>query len=489
MALKPLILLLIEFTFVIYTVKSCAVNCSTDYETLLNCSCTGSVPTKPLLLQVHCRLEDLIVNASCMVSAQQPYCVMYPQDMWEVSDYETECRASAVQDENHTMITEDVSVWLLRDVVRPWPPINIRVRNTSGSYNISWDNKNNPIFCLSYRVRIQSSHPIELSPSPEECLTAPDLVHSLDSVYTLESTDPFVLLKHSRLRPFACYRVDVQAGLCSTCGYRGLWSEWSAATSWVTAAAAGSTPAEGISGYYWLITLPILMVLLSLSITKKMFWQKRLQVMTYIPNPSEFFKPLYNSYQGNFKAWVMPVFTEHDFLRIDSMVDASTDKRLDQWNQNTLPQTPPPPYDSIPSQSPSQSRGSSHVSIHTVTLCGEDDLSHCSLSLGYPHEPGCEMCSAGREQARYSEESQSVVLMLNKNLESLDLSLSSLNLTQELDKDVLLSGDGYPHIDLDTIDSGFGECSSPAASGPSAELCEHYQSNYVKQWTISHDSG
>lgn len=187
--------------------------------------------------------------------------------------------------------------------------------------------------------------------------------------------------------------------------------------------------------------------------------------------------------------WCLYLLSMTSSGSIDSMVDASTDKRLDQWNQNSLPQTPPPPYDSIPSQSPSQSRGSSHVSIHTVTLCGEDDLSHCSLSLGYPHEPGCEMCSAGREQARYSEESQSVVLMLNKNLESLDLSLSSLNLTQELDKDVLLSGDGYPHIDLDTIDSGFGECSSPAASGPSAELCEHYQSNYVKQWTISHDSG
>lgn len=63
------------------------------------------------------------------------------------------------------------------------------------------------------------------------------------------------------------------------------------------------------------------------------------------------------------------------------------------------------------------------------------------------------------------------------------------------------SEDGYPHVDLDTIDSGFGECSSPGASDSniaeqidSDSFREHKNSNsnYVKQWmvcsTIQEDS-
>lgn len=52
------------------------------------------------------------------------------------------------------------------------------------------------------------------------------------------------------------------------------------------------------------------------------------------------------------------------------------------------------------------------------------------------------------------------------------------------------SDDGYPHVDLDTVDSGFGECASPGASDsndsePTDSLHEYkssQHSNYVKQW-------
>lgn len=52
------------------------------------------------------------------------------------------------------------------------------------------------------------------------------------------------------------------------------------------------------------------------------------------------------------------------------------------------------------------------------------------------------------------------------------------------------SDDGYPHVDLDTVDSGFGECASPGASDSNdsepTNLLHVYksshQSNYVKQW-------
>lgn len=344
-------------------------------------------------------------------------------------------------------------------VVRPRPPFNISVKHTD-SYKITWDNKN-PRLCLTYRVRLRPS------PSPSPARLA----------LTLNSTQSFVHLPQSRLHPGVCYRVDIQARLCPGSLYRGPWSEWSTPSSCISAAITSSPQAEGTNGYYWLITLPILMVLLSLAFSKRVFGQKRLQLMTYNPDPSEFFKPLYNSYEGNFKAWVMPVFTEQDFT-----VDSVGDMKLDQWNQCYFLQSSPPPYHPAqspsPSRSPSQSRGSSQVSIHTVTLCG---------SLGYPGEASCEEPAEGTEAEGRQKES----------LE--ELSLSSQDMGQdeegllgdgyphmELDEEGL-SGDRYPHMDMDTIDSGFGECSSPPTSGPSVEqLCELYQSNYVKQWTIDH---
>lgn len=58
-------------------------------------------------------------------------------------------------------------------------------------------------------------------------------------------------------------------------------------------------------------------------------------------------------------------------------------------------------------------------------------------------------------------------------------SLDSLALNEQ-------SEDGYPHVDLDTIDSGFGELSSPGAeqTPPQLQQLSNLQSNYVKQWVV-----
>ncbi|KAM6957151.1 interleukin 21 receptor, tandem duplicate 1 [Aplochiton taeniatus] len=74
------------------------------------------------------------------------------------------------------------------------------------------------------------------------------------------------------------------------------------------------------------------------------------------------------------------------------------------------------------------------------------------------------------------------------NIESERISLDSFNSNEQ-------SEDGYPHVDLDTIDSGFGEsdCSSPLNSEFNGEDQidasvftgeGSSSSNYVKQWMI-----
>lgn len=166
--------------------------------------------------------------------------------------------------------------------------------------------------------------------------------------------------------------------------------------------------------------------------------------------------------------------------------------------------------DGSSSQGTSQSTG--HISIHTVTLSGEDGFedevaSQSSVNAPRSFRVGGNIGLSGQldiEQAGYDLEDLQMarfnrhngVLLHHENLaeehflphvpfiEPERVSLDSLALNEQLE-------DPYPPVDFDTIDSGFGECSSPGASDTngaeqidSDSLHEHKtpNSNYVKQW-------
>ncbi|KAJ0066425.1 hypothetical protein NL108_013015 [Boleophthalmus pectinirostris] len=433
MAVRPGIVLLTKLSLLIYTVKSCAVSCSTDYETLLNCSCSGLEPPETLLLQINCRHDDLRLNVNCTVSKEEPFCVIYPDIMEEIADVETVCSSNALRAQDQTMITTNSSDWKLRNAVKPWPPFNIQVNNTKGTYTISWSTKN-PEYCLVFKVRIRT-------------------MLGLQKEIILESKESVVHLEQLRLPPGGYYGVDVQAKLCPFFRYQGPWSDWGPTTVWTDQVA-------GNNHYYWLIPVSFLILLLSVGFPKAMYWQKRFQRSTFIPNPREFFKPLYNIYQGDFKAWVKPAFTEHNSLKMDMVMDVK------------LEPTPLSLYKSPLGPSSIQSLGQLSIS----TVCSADPLSHCLLNSNYPHEA-----------------SSGTTVVDSDPKEMPHLNLSTLNVLQDLDEG--LPGSDYPLMDLDTIDSGFEECSSPSAAGhlfypqqqttlePSVEqLCDLYHSNYVKQW-------
>lgn len=151
-----------------------------------------------------------------------------------------------------------------------------------------------------------------------------------------------------------------------------------------------------------------------------------------------------------------------------------------------------------------------HVSIHTVTLSEEEGCeeertpqkSACVLGSEQDRESfelfvegmkdqaafGLEEDERGflpalqRRASRDSSEGNHDVALRIQLFGAERASLDSLALNEQ-------SEDGYPHVDLDTIDSGFGEYNSPAAS-PGTEqtqsLHEHINlhSNYVKQWMV-----
>lgn len=160
----------------------------------------------------------------------------------------------------------------------------------------------------------------------------------------------------------------------------------------------------------------------------------------------------------------------------------------------------------------SQSRGglAGPISIHTVTLSEEEEFeeegtsqsSACVLRSDRDRESfevfvedmkeqaahGLEEAASGlppvlqRQASRSSSGEDDDVPLPHQFFRAERVSLDSLALNDQ-------SEDGYPHVDLDTIDSGFGEYNSPGAS-PGADqtqsLHEHINlhSNYVKQWMV-----
>lgn len=405
--------------------------------------------------------------------------------------------------------------------MKPLPPVDVQVTNTGRFYNVTWDHDNQED-CLTYRVRIRESKDL-----------------SKDPAHSLLVSDKYTLLDCNKLQPHVVYTVDVQAKMCPDNVFVGPWSEWS------SAAECGET--KGTNGLWWYITLfPILLLaLLLLGYLKKPWWQKKLQQIMYIPRADEFFKPLDLSYGGNFKEWVKPVFRECDYLRINSHAQIISEKQQDvlQWsnerqsyNEDEMKQgghflhmLQPLSNSLLFFQDGGSSQGTGHstghISIHTVTLSGEEELdeevvSQSSVNTLRSYQEGESFGSFEedhREHAGYDLEEpneQSGILPQHENLSSNDLSVENVNFQPhaQLNEPERVSlnsfasneqsEDGYPHVDLDTIDSGFGECSSPGASDSNiaeqmdSDLFHEHKSsnsNYVKQWmvcsTIQEDSG
>lgn len=490
----------------------CNVTCWTDYDELFNCSCAASVPTNPLRISVICRGEDADVDGSCVIQPPQSWCQINASVV-DVASVGTVC-STTVSEEGSSFIN-DSSSWNLSEVVKLEPPLNVQVEKAAEFYNITWNHESADPDCLRYRVRIRTS---------ENLLKDP--VFSKERV-----SEMHILINHNELQPYTNYTVDVQATFCPKYALQGPWSEWSSTTNW-------KTQALNVKGTWWHVFLPIIFVfifVLGLCYSQKTYWQRKLEVITYIPSPDEFFKPLYHNYEGNFKEWVKPVFSEYDYLRISPNVQMMSEKQHDilhwsdekqrdnednetnqggdihhmlQPHSNMLLHFP----DGDSSQGNSHSTG--HISIHTVTLSGEDFdeevTSQSSLrsyqdgeSLGSFEEDNREHASYDLEEPHMSRmDRQSGVLPQHENRISNDLLVENLNFQphdqfnepERVSLDSFeQSEDGYPHVDLDTIDSGFGECGSPGASDSNTAdqinsdlFHEHTNSNsnYVKQWMI-----
>ncbi|XP_061802395.1 interleukin 21 receptor, tandem duplicate 1 [Nerophis lumbriciformis] len=461
----------------------CGVTCYTDYDVLLNCSC-ASVPSQELRLQVNCSDGEHPLVVSCQVRPPQSWCVVYTEALYDIAAIGTECTASV---KRRGGPADDVtacqsSSWALSDVVKPLAPSNVRVLSAGGFYNITWDEGSNKTDTrLVYRLRIRANR---------------GLPHLPERFFPVD--EKFLLLERRELPFNVRLSVEVQAKMAPGSPSQGPWSEWSSRTEWTTTPpdAASQNLLDIEKKRSWLyIILPVLLLTaaLFLGLSQKPLLLKKLQLSTYVSKPHDFFKPLYLNHGGDFKEWVKPGFSEQDLLGSKSHLDTTTKQQLHchqspnevesggRLLSHVLPQSRTPLLDSADGGS-AQSSGLSvgHVSIHTVTLSGEEDsdkdTSWSSLgsdggSSNYRKLLGCHhmfqvdgSLQDDRGNNAWLREPERISLASEQKSE-----------------------DGYPCVDLDTVDSGYGEWGSPSDSNSGEP--QHFlhgqqtsRSNYMKQW-------
>lgn len=219
-----------------------------------------------------------------------------------------------------------------------------------------------------------------------------------------------------------------------------------------------------------------------------------------------------------------PVFREYDYLRVNRHVQTS-EKQHDvlQWNNEKqsysgdnemkqgghfLHMLQPHSNSLLFFQDGGSSQGTGHstghISIHTVTLSGEEESEEEVVSQISLEEDNREHAGYDLEEPQISRlHRQSGILPHHENqisnaVENINFEpRAQPNEPERVSLDSFVSNeqseDGYPHVDLDTIDSGFGECSSPGASDSNiaeqmhSDLYHEHKnsnSNYVKQWMI-----
>ncbi|KAL0992845.1 hypothetical protein UPYG_G00099690 [Umbra pygmaea] len=477
--------------FIQYITCFCNVTCTTDYESSLNCTCSGKLPSNPVLVEAECRdFEDQRMDF-CKIKPSQNWCIMLPEDFSVICTAETICNTS-VKSEGIDQIELSTN-WKLHQFVKPQPPFNVTVTGSIDCYNITWKMKENIYLDnkLTYNIHIRAKNNYL-----KDQLT-----------YHLKQDQKYFVLNSVKLRPRTEYVANVQASINDKSYYQGPWSEWSSSVEWRT------TGENENSYWHWLVVIVICILSCLCYLFKKML-PKMLQFMSYTPNPENYFKPLYHTYGGDFKKWVGPifVFSELEPFTKNRPVQMMTEKQMEVLGLSKL--SVEEDCSSSTSGDPDTGHSAGHISIDTVMVSGEEGPDSGSSWEMYSNRHGRGSFSpytgssgggiGNRVKGPIGSRADVEIGLSGHSemQESIDLPEWQLQVqahNYEPEQISLDSEDGYPPMGLDldsvdTIDSGvFVEsgCSSPVNSNYDTEEQkdssisngEHsFQSNYVKQW-------
>ncbi|CAL8288035.1 unnamed protein product [Merluccius merluccius] len=480
----------------------CNVTCTTDYSEHLECACSGVSPPISVLIEATCSGEydgePKEVHGRCEVNPPRSSCLMHPEDFSEILSYETECTV-VVRDPPTAQAIDSASL-KLGDIVKTLPPYNVSMTRDTEGVNITWDINNYMDILLRYSVRLTDT-------------TDPTKVR------IFEENNQYFLIDFSNLLPNTRYQVDVQASLSPKNGlYLGPWSAWSPSVDIMKG---------GETDLVWYVFIAAPLCVMGLCCFLNPFCLKKVQLITFIPDipdPTPFFKPLHHKYEGNFKDWVHPMFSEAEVLMVAPKPVPLSDQKLlllsqhgkqptERWvqreeeeeegdDENQEGQEGEPVDVVRDALHPDGPSFPGHLSLHMVVLSGveRDERApelHGGGGAGPVEAEGVAMVGGEVGLLAYGAGEGGLWFGVNPDPDpdpDLDLDLdpapgrvllASYKWTEPWDDD-------YPRVDLDTVDSGFGEsdCSSPVCSEAASEEepggAGFFTSDggvYVRQWT------
>ncbi|XP_030645599.1 interleukin-21 receptor-like [Chanos chanos] len=489
-----------------FVASSCNVTCTTDYISTLNCWDADVTGQNFCHVDLECRDEDLSAKGNCTTGPSRRWCTMEPENFDYFAYVDTVCSLTVNERNLIQRVEEKITnkTWILRDFIKPRAPINLNIVKTEGDYNLTWDTEyinEHGLFLQGqfiYVLRIRTKNADEVL-----------------KYYDIRQDQKYLVINQENVQSGKTCLADIKASV-NPLLLPSFWSEWSSSVELTCPWTSISNDTASFS-----VSLCVFFPLIYRGPLKKLpFYQ-------YIPNPEDYFKPLYQKHEGDFKKWVGPVliFSHCDPLEKSAPLQVLSEKQMEALGQQM---DGTEVYDSggsggedssgsnqedwsLLSQANNNSsrlyflggsslgatHSSGHISIDTVTVSGQEGtVSEWSGESAMGPLDGYggarqEMENVGEEHgvARLSgREDFAHWELRGQDMEAEQISLESFSSNEQ-------SEYGYPRmgLDLDTIDSGFMEsdCSSPVNSefdgneqmdsailaGPGGS-----HSNYVKQW-------
>ncbi|XP_072531041.1 interleukin-21 receptor-like [Salminus brasiliensis] len=511
-AIRQAVFLLVVCGLVQCIDSVCNVSCTTDYFSSLNCSISASEGPVSCDVEANCSDEIETVQGGCVIRPPNQWCIITPENFYSISEHDTKCTLTAKPSDLQPGVELYTSRTVKLDsIIKPLQPFNLTLTNRNGSEDLilSWDV---PYASHAYALENELMYLVCLTPKSDQNK------ESCKIPMNIREDRKYLEIECKQLVPGQAYVASIKASVNSRNFPSSQWSEWSTSIE-LTCPSPDAPDLTGTNRYLVLLLMLVVLPLALLFFFGKQGWLKKLGLFQYIPNPQDFFKPLYHTYQGDFKKWVGPVLTFNSFDTLEKSVPLQvlSEKQLAALSlQSELLQESGSGGSSLGDWSrvnPSSSkryffgdsslgttRSSGHISMDTVTVSGQEgtmsDWSGGSQrnrpdpgptrAAGVSDED--DVLGLGGSDGLGERSFDDWQLRANAvdNIEG--ISLASYGSNEHSD-------DGYPQVglDLDTIDSGFleSDCSSPMTSEcDGSERMEAAllgggigsHSNYVKQW-------
>ncbi|KAI4903362.1 hypothetical protein NFI96_010768 [Prochilodus magdalenae] len=457
---------------------TCNVTCTTDYISTLNCSASASEGPVSCDVEAECSDEFDSVNGSCVIRPPHQWCIIQPKDFYQMVSIDTKCTLK-VKQSNPQQDTQDTTQEVtLCNIIKPQQPFNLTLTKSNGDFNLSWE----MAYQLDGGLDGELKYRVLVRPKDD-----------LDGKHSME----FNIVEDRRYQEIRCelfssekvYVAFVQASVNSRTLPSNYWSEWTSSAEWQCPNADSSA----LTGPYLSFLLLLVVFVVGLLIYfRKQGYLKKLGPFQYIPNPQNFFKPLYHTYQGDFKKWVGPVlpFNSIDILEKSVPLQVLTEKQLaslplqrellqeplsggsslGDWSLLSLVNPSSSKRYFLGSSSLGTSRSSGHISMDTVTVSGQEGTMSDWTEGNSRHRSDAGFHGIGQRAPGVSDEDD--LLGLGGGEDAEELQSNDMYNIEEISLDSYSSNehsdDGYPQmgLDLDTIDSGFleSDCSSPMNS-------------------------